>query len=468
MQLFRNITFQLWLPNAGVFLLGSVLLAVYYPRYQSSLFYEQTNKELNEVAGSVAHNIERSLEAEKSEGLEKTLRFFASGHDSVSILVVADSEDAVQSSGIQLISFPVGIDHQRLLADSAHYIQVRRSFNSQTYSGNVYVLQPIEKLEAMVWEINAPIYAILGTVFIFGVVIFYFIAVRVSTPIRELNRYALSLITVDSVRADGIRSGNELNMLRESLYSLKESADIEHKRNMELTRSLETEVQNRTFELSRKNTYLEHAAKILRHDMHSGINTYLPRGINSLIRRLKPEVIEENSLDAPIRLIKEGLAHTQKVYQGIYEFTNLVKPGSKLNLAERDLREILVFFLSTTSYKDQVEIKELGTAMVSESLFCTAVDNLIRNGLKYNDSPTKVVRISRLDGNVIEVLDNGRGLTQEDFQKFSSTGTRREGQAEGGSGLGLSICVAILQEHGFGITSEKVEPSGSSIKIKLT
>ena len=31
-------------------------------------------------------------------------------------------------------------------------------------------------------------------------------------------------------------------------------------------------------EISKKNTYLEHAAKILRHDMHSGINTYMPRG----------------------------------------------------------------------------------------------------------------------------------------------------------------------------------------------
>ena len=36
-------------------------------------------------------------------------------------------------------------------------------------------------------------------------------------------------------------------------------------------------------ELTTKNTYLEHAAKILRHDMHSGINTYMPRGLSSLI-----------------------------------------------------------------------------------------------------------------------------------------------------------------------------------------
>ena len=42
-------------------------------------------------------------------------------------------------------------------------------------------------------------------------------------------------------------------------------------------------------DLSKKNIYLEHAAKIIRHDMHSGINTYLPRGIKSLNRRLTHE-----------------------------------------------------------------------------------------------------------------------------------------------------------------------------------
>jgi len=221
-------------------------------------------------------------------------------------------------------------------------------------------------------------------------------------------------------------------------------------------------------EIDRKNSYLEHAARILRHDMHSGINVYMPRGIASLTKRLTPEVISSCSLGPPLRLLSEGLAHTQKVYRGVYEFANLVKPGSRLSLAEHDLRNILVSFLATTAYKDQVDIGVLGNAMVSEQLFCTAIDNLIRNGLKYNDSPTKIVSISRVSGNMLMVEDNGRGMTQEEFEFFSRTGTRREGQKEAGSGLGLGICVAIIREHGFEITCEKRSPIGSSIKIKLS
>ena len=416
---------------------------------------------------SIANGIELSLDAGNFSGLDKTLRYFASDKKSISVLVFAESGDPSNADGELIASFPEGVDQQKLISDSSLYLRTVTPFKAGVFGGKVMVFEPEEGVEDLVWTLNFPVYSLLAGSFLISMIVFYFVALRLSIPLRELNRYASSLITDSEVKVARNKSGNELDRLRESLHSLKISAEKEHQRNTELTKSLETEVQNRTFELSRKNTYLEHAAKILRHDMHSGINTYLPRGINSLIRRLNPEIIENNSLDAPIRLIKEGLAHTQKVYQGIYEFTNLVKPGSKLNLVDRNLRETLVAFLSTTSYKDQVDIKDLGNAMVSESLFCTALDNLIRNGLKYNDSPTKVVRISRLEGNIIEVLDNGRGMTQEEFNRFSSTGTRREGQTEAGSGLGLGICVAILQEHGFKITCQKVEPSGSSIQIKM-
>jgi len=75
-----------------------------------------------------------------------------------------------------------------------------------------------------------------------------------------------------------------------------------------------TELINKQLELDKKNTYLEHAAKILRHDMHSGINTYIPRGISSLERRLSPKLIKELKLEIPFKMLKEGLKHTQKVY----------------------------------------------------------------------------------------------------------------------------------------------------------
>jgi signal transduction histidine kinase len=94
------------------------------------------------------------------------------------------------------------------------------------------------------------------------------------------------------------------------------------------------------------------------------------------------------------------------------------------------------------------------------------LDNLIRNGLKYNDSNNKIVKISRVD-NILYVEDNGRGLSSEEFKILSQPYTRKEGQKESGSGLGLNICIAILEEHGFSVSCDKLPQVGSQIKINL-
>ena len=229
-----------------------------------------------------------------------------------------------------------------------------------------------------------------------------------------------------------------------------------------------------TKDLSSKNVYLEHAAKIIRHDMHSGINTYIPRGVKSLKRRLTEEQIKELKIQAPLRLVEDGVHHAQKVYSGVYEFTNLFKTNAKMEKKECDIKHILSDYLKLTAYVQQVILdenlpKELS---VNEPLFCTAVDNLIRNGLKYNDSKTKFIKIyletNSSGKNYIVIQDNGRGITQEEFLELSKPYTRKEGQSESGTGLGLNICSEILREHGFKISvDESYKEQGTKLRIKI-
>ena len=72
-----------------------------------------------------------------------------------------------------------------------------------------------------------------------------------------------------------------------------------------------------------------------------------------------------------------------------------------------------------------------------------------------------------LNENTIGVQDNGRGMTQEEFEHLSKPYTRKPNQNEQGTGLGLNICLAILKEHGFSVSCEKNE-AGTLMKIKLT
>ena len=223
-------------------------------------------------------------------------------------------------------------------------------------------------------------------------------------------------------------------------------------------------------DLSKKNIYLEHAAKIIRHDMHSGINTYIPRGLSSLQRRLDDE--QKKKLRAPLQLLGDGVKHAQKVYSGVYEFTNLVKENAQMSKTPNNIKQILNEYLSLTAYKNQVLLDDNlpATLEVNEPLFCTAIDNLIRNGLKYNDSPTKWVKIyfkgNYNKGSFIVIEDNGRGMTQSEFDELSKPYVRKEGQKEKGTGLGLNICKAILKEHGFELSIEEIEDDPDTVEIE--
>ena len=223
-------------------------------------------------------------------------------------------------------------------------------------------------------------------------------------------------------------------------------------------------------DLSKKNIYLEHAAKIIRHDMHSGINTYIPRGLSSLQRRLDDE--QKKKLRAPLQLLGDGVKHAQKVYSGVYEFTNLVKENAQMSKTPNNIKQILDEYLSLTAYKNQILLDDnLPVSLeVNEPLFCTAIDNLIRNGLKYNDSPTKWVKIyfegNYNKGSFIIIEDNGRGMTQSEFDELSKPYVRKEGQKEKGTGLGLNICKAILKEHGFELSIEEIEDDPDTVEIE--
>ena len=227
----------------------------------------------------------------------------------------------------------------------------------------------------------------------------------------------------------------------------------------------DVEIEQQISDIAKKNSYLEHAARIIRHDMHSGINTYMPRGITSLEKRLTTEDIQRLKIEGALKMVKEGLSHTQRVYKSVYEFTNLVKQNVVLNKTLVNTKDLIWKYISPNSYSSQVEISDLSEMEVNETLFCNAVENLIKNGLSYNDSEVKKVKIYNEEEYLI-VEDNGRGFTQKQFEKHLTKYSKKADVTGDEKGLGLNICVAILEEHGFKLSCEKTE-SGTKMKIKI-
>jgi signal transduction histidine kinase len=227
----------------------------------------------------------------------------------------------------------------------------------------------------------------------------------------------------------------------------------------------DVEIEQQLTDIAKKNSYLEHAARIIRHDMHSGINTYIPRGITSLEKRLTTEDIQRLKIEGALKMVKEGLSHTQRVYKSVYEFTNLVKQNVVLNKSVVNTKDLIWKYISPNSYSSQVEISDLGDMEVNETLFCNAVENLIKNGLSYNDSEVKKVKIYNEEEYLI-VEDNGKGFSQKQLEKHLTKYSKKANVTGDEKGLGLNICVAILEEHGFKLSCEKIE-GGTKMKIKI-
>ena len=217
-----------------------------------------------------------------------------------------------------------------------------------------------------------------------------------------------------------------------------------------------------------KDIFLEYSSKLIRHDMHSGINTYIPRGFSSLLKRLPDEIIEEHKLQASLNLLAEGIKHAQKVYKGVYSFTNLVKKKPQVEKKVCNISEIIIGHLEKTSYRNKVSIQnDLGSANVNETLFCVAIDNFIRNGLTYNNNEERKVRVYQVFEEEIIIQDNGIGLQQHEYDLLCMPFMRESMNTDQIKGVGINIANAILDNHGFKVQIKNPEEGGTCIHIRM-
>lgn len=237
------------------------------------------------------------------------------------------------------------------------------------------------------------------------------------------------------------------------------------KRYFNIENEVSEQIKNRNL-LQQKSIYLEHTARIIRHDMHSGINTYMPRGLTILTEKLPEEVVKEYKLGLGLKLLKEGLAHSQRVYKGVYEFTNLVKRKPEFKMEMLDVREVIETYLKNTAYNNKVEVGELCLLNINRTLFCIAIDNFIINGIKYNTNLSPKIKIYMTEANDIAIEDNGIGLTQMEYDMQCMPYMREEISDIKSQGLGINISNAILEEHGFKVSVEKIE-TGTIIRVRI-
>jgi signal transduction histidine kinase len=112
-----------------------------------------------------------------------------------------------------------------------------------------------------------------------------------------------------------------------------------------------------------------------------------------------------------------------------------------------------------------------------EELLRSAVENVVRNAVRYTHEGTAVeVALRKQNGGsnnfaVISVRDRGNGVPEDALEKifrpFYRTEDARDRQSGGGTGLGLAITERAVRMHGGSVHAANVTGGGLSVEMRL-
>jgi len=115
------------------------------------------------------------------------------------------------------------------------------------------------------------------------------------------------------------------------------------------------------------------------------------------------------------------------------------------------------------------------TTSGTEELLRSAVENVVRNAVRYTAEGTQVevslrVRNGNENAAVISVRDHGQGVPEEAMDKIFNPFYRTEDARDresGGSGLGLAITSRAVRLHGGTVKAVNAASGGLEITISL-
>jgi signal transduction histidine kinase len=105
-----------------------------------------------------------------------------------------------------------------------------------------------------------------------------------------------------------------------------------------------------------------------------------------------------------------------------------------------------------------------------QDLLHRAIDNVVRNAIKYSVSQSHVSINTSVENDIISIVvnDQGAGVAEDEldliFQAFFRGSNTNQAD---GHGVGLAIAKQIIEAHGGSISASNLAEGGLSVKITL-
>lgn len=228
--------------------------------------------------------------------------------------------------------------------------------------------------------------------------------------------------------------------------------------------------QNKILEVQNKE--LERFTYIASHDLKSPL-----RNIISFSSIVETSLKKGDTLSAlqDLSYIQTSSKRMSYLIEDILELSK-IKNGNKENRAWVDFNKIVE--KSQYSLHQEIENKKakiiyqnLPNYYCNETEFSLLFQNLIQNGIKYNENHTPQVEISVTqedDALLLYFKDNGIGLDAQYHEQIFEYFKRLHNQTQyEGTGIGLGLCKKIVQNYDGKISVQSTPNQGSVFLIEL-
>jgi signal transduction histidine kinase len=235
----------------------------------------------------------------------------------------------------------------------------------------------------------------------------------------------------------------------------------------EKTRTLQSVVGS----LERSNKDLKDFAYVASHDLREPLRTV--KSYMELIEDQYQDQLDEEGRMF-IRFCREGAERMHKLVTGLLEYSRI---GTHVNSYERFGMESVIDEVSKNlnvlmhETKTIIEYENLPHIFADRLHIVQLMQNLISNAIKYQHAqqPHIVISAERSgNGWRFNVMDNGIGIAERHqariFTIFQRLHTREEYE---GTGIGLSVCKRIVQQHDGEIWVSSEEDEGSTFSFRI-
>jgi len=232
----------------------------------------------------------------------------------------------------------------------------------------------------------------------------------------------------------------------------------------------EAELERKTQELARSNADLEEFSSIVSHDLRSPLVSLM--GCMDLLTG-QGSIAKDPEAAELMGLVRDSARHMADRIRILLEHSRM---GFRdLRLTPCRFETILDQVLSDLSASigksgAQVTRDALPTVMVDEKLFQEVLQNLIENGIKYQDKPDPQVHVSAQPNGrewIFRVRDNGIGIDPRHRTRLFGLFEKLDPRTEG-TGMGLALAQRVVEVHGGKIWVESDGPGkGATFRFTL-